>query len=178
MRKQQTVNITEGDRVLTFEITQMPALKLEKWIYRAAILIARATGATVAGDSIREARAAVKKIQDAAKEKDREEAKKKEDEGLRWIVSVIGGLDFETAEPLLDELLEGVKLLPEGAGSRMSMDMTPQTIEGQIESPLTLMMLRKEALRVNLSFFGLGKASTSDGKPSITFRKSTKTSAR
>lgn len=175
MRKQETINITEGDRVITFEITQMPALKLEKWIYRAAILIARATGASVAGDSIKEARAAMKKIQEAAKEKDKEKAKEKEDEGIRWITSVIGGLDFVEAEPLLDELLGCVKLLPSGAGSRITQDMTPQTIEGNIESPLTLMMLRKEALRVNLSFFGLAKPSDSSRKPSITFRKNTRT---
>lgn len=140
MREKRTVHINDGGRDIAFLIEQMPALKLEKWIYRAAIQIAKAGGASIAGESIKDAQTAIKKLK----------AGDGDGSGVAWIVNAIGGLDFDNAEPLLDELLTCAKIITETGAE---MPLSNMTIEGQIESPLTLMKLRTEILKINFSFF-------------------------
>lgn len=164
MREKRTVTIKEGSRELTFAIKPMSAWKLEKWMYRAAIQVARANGMDVVGDSIEDAQNAMKGLQAG------------EESGIKWIASTIGGLDFEKAEPLLDELMECARLV---TGTGVEMELTSQTIDGQIDSPITLMKLRLECLKANFGFFGTAAVpAAEEPEPQITFRKTTKTSRR
>lgn len=169
MREEITVTLQDGERNLTFRIRQMSAWKLERWIFRAVIQIARASGESVSDLSIEDAQTALKKL---AKGRDA-------DSGAQKIVNIIGGLDYEEAEPLLDELLGCCKLIPDPSNPLMTMDMTEQTAEGQIESPLTLIRLRVEAAKLNLSFFGDAlKSPKGKGAPPITIAKPTRTYRR
>lgn len=167
MRKEETIHIEDGGRELTFVIRQMSAWALEKWMYRAFILIARAGGDKIEGFSISDAKAAVRGIQRG----------KKAENTMEKIVQVIGGLDFDEAEPLLDALFDCVRLVPDGTpGVEMKLDRP--TIDGNIESPLTLLRLRAEVVKFNFSFFHSDKKSTPAEEPVITFQKNTRTSRR
>lgn len=169
MREKRIVTIEDAGREITFSIQQMPALKLEKWIYKAAIQLAKANGFEVAGESFKDAQNAIKKLK----------AGDSDGSGIQWIINTVGGLDFEKAEPLLDELFSCVKLIPDANNQTMEMALTPATIEGQIESPLTLMKLRVEVLKVNFSFFSKGATQTSQpATPQITIRRNTRTYPR
>lgn len=168
MREKRIVTIDDAGREITFSVQQMPALKLEKWIYKTAIQLAKANGAEIAGESITDAKAAIKKL----------EAGDKDGSGMGWIIQTVGGLDFDKVEPLLDELLSCVKVIPDANNSAVEMALTPATIEGQIESPLTLMKIRVETLKVNFSFFSTAvksKAAEEKTHPKILIRKNTKT---
>lgn len=163
MRERRTVNINDGGREISFLIEQMPALKLEKWIYRAAIQLAKAGGMSVAGESIKDAQNAIKRM------------KAGDEGGIAWIVNAIGGLDFEKAEPLVDELFSCAKIV---TATGTEMPLTPATIEGQIESPLTLMKLRAEVLKVNFSFFHTAGKSESPQAETTTIQRNTRTFRR
>lgn len=169
MRKEETIHIEDGERELTFVIRQMSAWALEKWMYRAFILLARAGGDKIEGFSIADAKDAVKGIQ---------RANRKTDSTIEKMVQVIGGLDFDEAEPLLDALFDCVRLVPsEGTGVEMKLDRP--TIEGNIESPITLLKLRMEVVKFNFGFFqNARKSKSAAAEPVITFPKNTKTSRR
>lgn len=167
MREKRTVTIREGSRELVFTIRPMSAWKLEKWMYRAAIQIAKANGMELAGESIEDAQNAMKGLQAG------------DEGGIKWLANTIGGLDFEKAEPLIDELLSCAKFVPDTTNPGVEMDLTTQTIEGNIDSPVTLMKLRMECLKANFGFFATAATQAAEEpEPKITFRKTTKTSRR
>lgn len=151
MRKEVTIQIEDGERELTFAVRQMPALKLERWINRAVILLARAGGAEIKDmdlttDGLRNVWRMVGKDDDAG--------------GIaEKVIRTIGGLDYEAAEPLYNELLECCALIPDPAKPGRRMPMTAATIEGNIENPITLYRLRLEAVKVNFSFFQKSESS-------------------
>ena len=47
MRKEIKINLRDGDKELTFSIKQMSALKLERFINRAVIIIAKSIGGEI-----------------------------------------------------------------------------------------------------------------------------------
>ena len=145
MRKETVIQLEDGDRQLTFAVRQMPALKLERWINRAVILLARAGGAEIkdidiSTDGIRNVWRLIQSDQGG-------------DGLVDKLIRTIGGIDYEQAEPLYNELLECCAFIPEPDKPARRMPLTPQTIEGNIESPLTLYRLRLESARVNFDFF-------------------------
>lgn len=166
MREKRYITIKDGENDLLFSVEQMPALKLEKWIYRAVILLAKANGAEIAGESMKDARAAVAKLKSGDAD----------GSGVAWIVNTIGGLDFDKAEPLMDEMMGCVKLLPDANNRAVEMPMSATTIEGHISSPLTLMKVRLEALKANFSFFSIAGKPETPAEPTVTFRRKAKTS--
>lgn len=168
MREKIIVHIEDGERTLAFSIQQMSAWKLEKWMYKAFILLARAGGSEIDGFSIAEAQDAIKKVQRSTKG---------DASALETVMRIVGGLDFEDAEPLLDSLFECVRLIPdESTGIELKLDRP--VIEGNIESPLTLMKLRVEVLKLNFGFFQKGKKHQKEEAPAIMFKKPTRTFRR
>lgn len=127
MREAKTVKIPDGDKVLTFRITPMNAIKAEDFMYRAAIVIG---GAVDGGMLNREA------FTDA-----------------EAVLSMLRRADYAKVKPLLDDLLNGVERVTEAGGT---VPVTAATIAGQVEFPTTLAMLRAAVLKVNFGFFGNG----------------------
>lgn len=168
MRKESIITLQDGDRVLTFAVKQMSAWDLERWIYRAAVQVARANGEDIAAKSIADAQRAVQSLSH-----DKGSA-----EGAAWIVKTIGGLDYEAAMPLLDELLNCCQLIPDASNPTMRLSLTKATVDGNISSPFTLTRLRVEAAKLNFSFFGAGPTTATAEEPAITIRKNTRTSRR
>ena len=170
MRKKITVNIEDGERQLTFSITQMPALKLERFINKAAILLARAAGKNFGETKFPPLNA----LADVFKKKEEEEGT-----GVEKLVTLLGGLDYDEVEPLYNELLSCCKLIPDTSTPGVTLDLNDSVIEGNIESPLTLYKLRIEAAKLNFSFFKTALSSHEKGaKAQITFPKRTKTSQK
>ena len=153
-RKEITVTIPDRDRDLTFRIREMPATKLERWVLRALLLLVGGAAATPTGVDV--------------------------EKGIAWLsdnaLSALGKLDYEEAAPLLDELLACCSRVDAG----IEQQMTPDVVDGVIEDVRTLFRLRKEALALNLGFFGDGGlfGSPADGTPPRPESSATPTSLR
>lgn len=164
MLKEKTVILRDGDKDLTVVVKQMSALKLERFINRAAILIARATGKAYGRDGINTIITAL--------------SGSDENSIFDRLVEILGGLDYEQVEPLYNELMECCYIIPDPANPSFRNACTPQLLEAQVESPMTLYKMRAEAVKVNFSFFTKGKDFPDIHKTSISFPKLTKTSRR
>jgi hypothetical protein len=111
----------------------MPATKLEAWIIRALMLLGPALGKADGEDVT---------LADAGRAL--------QSQGLGLLAQV----DYQKVKPLLDDLL--------GCCTRITKDGVEQacdsrTIDGYVQDVGTLFALRKEALSLNLSFFGQGQ---------------------
>ena len=138
------VKIEEGaDAGKVFIVSQMPLIKGDRWANRAALAIMKA-GVDVA---------ALKSLTDGAKG---------DITGMLDIASVLnvlikalGGIEEATAQALLDELLDVVKIqLPDG-GERKIIAPTEHS-NGDINDMQTLWKIRIEAIKVNLDFLKAG----------------------
>jgi hypothetical protein len=127
-RKETIVTLQDRDQELTFKIREMPATKLESWIIRALLLIAGSGGQAPGGSDIRAAGAFLA------------------EKGL----AALGGIDFEKARPLLDELLGCCSILIDKLEKRL----TPEIVDDHIQDVACLFKLRVEAVKLNLGFLG------------------------
>lgn len=138
MRKTETVTITtEGrDKGKQFFITEMPALKAERWAFRALLCLTHANvelpdGAASGGmASFAEA-------------------------GLR----ALNKLDFEEARPLMDEMWGCVQVIPDPKNPMIMRPLRLLEQEGDdIEEVDTILHLRDRIFRLHTDFFFKGKS--------------------
>lgn len=122
----QKIKIQDGKSEKTFTITPMSAYQAEQWMYRVAFAM---------GSNLEDIRQVFSG---------------KPNDLLRSILSI----PYESARPLLDDLLGCCTLVQGKALRRLS---TPESCSA-IESPLTLTKLRIEALKANFGFFFDGDA--------------------
>ena len=151
-RKVEYAEIRDGENVLRFKITQMPASKLEDWLYRAVLCLGPALELPE-GAGIESIGAALAK------------------DGF----SKLSSIRYSDAKQLLDEMLYcAERQLDNG----QLMPVTLSTIDGYIETVQALFQLRVACFKTNLSFFvnGVPSNSQSAGTPqqaSPTIRMST-----
>lgn len=149
MRETRTITIDkEGrDKGKTFVLTEMPASKVEKWAAR--VLIAAFTGEVPA--SVLEA----SRVSNAG--------------ALATALNqVLKGLDWQTVEPLYDELLDCVAIVPNPDKPEAKVQLRPSNVDNFIEEVGTLARLRLAVLELNFAFFSdaagsfsrLGRANT------------------
>jgi hypothetical protein len=125
-RKEIVIDIQDREQLLTFKIKEMPASKMDAWILRAGSLLASAWKQTMAG-------------------------KTPADLGnisLENELSILGKIDYEKAEPLLNELLSCCSRVVE----KIEEHCTPQSVDNYILDVSTLFKLRLEAIKLNLGF--------------------------
>lgn len=134
-RKTKTVTITSPgrDQGKSYILTEMPATKAEKWAARAFLALAKA------GLDVPEEAAASGVAGFAAM-------------GL----DAIGKLNWEDAEPLLDEMMSCVQVQPSPGITRPLVEAADD-----IEEVMTLLTLRKELLELHLGFSLAAAPSTS-----------------
>jgi len=152
-RKIEFVEIVDGENMLRFRITQMPASRLEDWLYRAVLCLGPALELPE-GTGIEGIGSALAK------------------DGFAKIANV----KYSEAKPLLDEMLSCAE---RDLGNGQFMPVTLATIDGYIETVQALFQLRIACLKCNLSFFaqGVPSGSQKDGTPqagSPTIRMSTR----
>ena len=131
-RKTLTVEIKEGrDAGKVFLITEMPARAAHRWATRA--LFALMNGGIEIPDDIAE-------------------------KGMAGIAAIgvqsLGNIPFEAAEPLLDEMLQCVEIIP----NPDKPEVHRRPVDEDYEDFTTLFKLQKEALGLHLDFF------TADGQ--------------
>lgn len=136
-RNIEKVEIKDGENVLRFRITQMPASKLEDWLYRAALCLGPALELPD-GTGLEGIGAALAK------------------NGLSGLTRV----EYGKAKPLLDEMLFTAE---RDLGNGQYMPVTLDSIDGYIESVQALFQLRMACFKANLRFFGNASLSTSPG---------------
>lgn len=138
MRESKVVPITEEgrDKGKVFVITEMPAWIAEKWSYRLLLALARAG-------------VDVNQIEGAGVA------------GLAAAgIMAMPMLDFRDAEPLLDEMMDYIKIKPDPRTDHLRELVRNEDGEGDdVEEVPTFIKLRGEFLELHTRFFGKGASS-------------------
>lgn len=121
------------DKGKFFLLKEMSALKAEKWGYRALLAMAR-SGVDLPSDVAGAGMAGIAVL------------------GIKSLAKI----NFEDAEPLLDDLLRCVFYMPDGKP-----ELARAMIETDVEEWATLVKLRMEVLDLHLGFFTNGSPLTS-----------------
>ena len=121
-----TIQAEGDDRGKVFVLTRMSAVRAEKWATRVFLALAR-SGFDIPPEVVSRGMAGVAAI------------------GIR----ALSGLQFAEAEPLLDEMMACVQIVPDPARAAF----TRATIEDDFEEVSTLITLRRELLNLHLGFF-------------------------
>ncbi len=141
MRKEIEITIEEGrDAGKTFRITEMSVSKLEKWACRALIAL---FGVNIPPDVANLAKTSNTMALAGA------------------VMRGLSGLDWKLAEPLYDELIEQVAIIPNMSHPRNVIKLCPQNIDNHIEEIGTIMRLRLEVVALSLNFGAGGEGLTS-----------------
>jgi len=143
MRKAEIVQIDEGSRETNrdfgkkFLLTEMPALQAEKWAARAFLALAR-SGLDLPEEVTKAGFAGVAFI------------------GLRALAT--GGIVYAEIEPLLDEMLACVRILPDPAHPELSRPLVLDHPEGEndVDEVSTLLLLRTRVFALHTDFFVTG----------------------
>jgi hypothetical protein len=139
MRKTKTVTIEEEgrDKGKVFIVTEMPASQAEKWALRALVLAAK-SGVDIPDDIADAGMAGI---------------------AVLGIKTVLGGMDFEDVEPLLDEMFSSCLSFvpdPNNLAIRRGKDGIAPMIEEDIEEITTRIHLRAEVLNIHTGFLDAG----------------------
>ncbi len=132
--KQYVENATGRDQGKIYVITEMPASQAEKWAMRAFMAMAQ-SGMEVPEDISAMGFAGL----------------------IRMGVTCIAKAPFSQAEPLLDEMMACVRIMP----SASNHGVTRPLIEDDIEEVATRIRLRAEVLSLHSGFSIAGATSTS-----------------
>ncbi|OIQ97217.1 hypothetical protein GALL_207710 [mine drainage metagenome] len=126
-RKTATIVIeAEGrDRGKQFLLREMPASQAEKWAFRALLALARA-GIDLPDDP---AEAGLPEI-------------------ARIGLAALGGMAFDDAEPLMDEMMACVQAVPDPSRPAIRRPL----IEDDIEEVSTRLVLRREVFQLHVGF--------------------------
>ena len=127
-RKQLDIVISaEGrDKGKMFQITEMPASKAEKWAIRTMLALGK-SGVDIPDDLGAQGMAGIASL------------------GIRALTS----LNYDDAEPLLAEMFDCVKCVPDPTRP----EVTRALIEDDIEEVATRLLLRKDILSLHIDFF-------------------------
>ena len=146
MRKEEIITINDRGNELTFRIREMPATKLEGWLFRVGTALA-STGFAKTED-IADGIDTTKYIANFLVK-----------DGLRFL----GNLDYEkVVKPLVDDLYSCV----EQKVGEAYLAVTADNIDSKVEDIKSLFAIQKAVITLHLGFFGIGGASASAKSPS------------
>jgi hypothetical protein len=121
-----TIEAEGRDQGKTFLLQEMPASQAESWAVR--VILAAARGGVEIPDDIAQA-------------------------GLAGVAAMglkmLGGMHFEDAKPLMDEMFTCVKIVPDSSKPQV----VRYLIEDDIEEVVTRLKLRKEVFALHTDFF-------------------------
>ena len=146
MRKEEIITINDRGNELTFRIREMPATKLEGWLFRVGTALA-STGFAKTED-IADGIDTTKYIANFLVK-----------DGLRFL----GNLDYEkVVKPLVDDLYSCV----EQKVGEAYLAVTADNIDSKVEDIKSLFAIQKAVITLHLGFFGIGGVSDSAKSPS------------
>jgi len=142
MRKELTVQISEEgrDQGKCFLIREMPAKQAERWAIRVLLAVGKA-GVDVPEDIQMSGMAGLFVM------------------GFGALMKI----SFEDAEPLLNEMLQCVSLLPNPNDRKVSRPLIDDGVSDDIEEVATLLKLRREVFQLHVNFSKVGAALTRMG---------------
>ena len=143
MLKEKIITLNDNGNSLKFKVRQLPATEQEKLIIKILLLVAN------------------KEIGELDVEKLRENPQMAINSKV--LLSALEKLDYEKLEPISNTLLSCCYRIV----GNMEEQCTPDTVNGYIESFITLLALKKAALEVSFDFFG------ADGNSQATTSKAT-----
>ena len=152
MLKEKIITLNDNGNMLKFKVRQLPATEQEKLIIKILLLVANKDVAELDVEKLRE------NPQMAV--------------NAKVIMSAIEKLDYEKIEPISNTLLSCCYRIV----GNMEEQCTPETVNGYIESFITLLSLKKAALEVSFDFFGEdGNSQSITSKAKIEVGKSSRT---
>ena len=151
MLKEKIITLNDNGNTLKFKVRQLTATEQEKLIIKILLLVANKDIAELDVDKLRE------NPQMAINSK--------------VLLSALEKLDYEKIEPISDTLLSCCYRI----NGNMEEQCTPETVNGYIESFITLLSLKKAALEVSFDFFGAdGNSQTTASKAKIEIGKNSR----
>lgn len=155
MRKEKIITITDDEKELTFKIKQMSAIKQERWINRALILLTgtNALNGIISGLKLDNVKQKIKNF------------------NMESFLGVFSNLDYEKIEPLYNELLECCSHVPNPNNTNFCTQLNAENVDSIVGEVKTLYLLRLEALKINFGFFTQGKKSQNQKKADIVITK-------
>lgn len=156
MRKEVFITLQDGGNDVMFRITQMPAIPQARWVSKALIMLAN-TG-VVTNFNVFE----VDKLK-----------KQFEKDGIKMLVDLIGKLEYEKVEPLLNELLACCAHVPDKTKRNFVVNMTADNLDSVIGDFQNVYKLAFEAFKVNFTSSAAGSPSPTRKEADITFTKRT-----
>ena len=128
MLKTTVITISDQGRDFskTFLITEMPAMQAERWVYRLFFALSRA-GIEIPDDIAQAGMAGIARIS----------------------FKMLGGMQWQDAEPLLEEMFSCIRIIPDITKSEFSRPL----LEDDIEEVQTRMKLRWEVVQLHAGFF-------------------------
>ena len=152
MLKEKIITLNDNGNTLKFKVRQLPATEQEKLIIKILLLVANKDIAELDVEKLRE------NPQMAV--------------NAKVLMSAIEKLDYEKIEPISNTLLSCCYRIV----GNMEEQCTPETVNGYIESFITLLSLKKAALEVSFDFFGEdGNSQSITSKAKIEVGKSSRT---
>ncbi len=134
-RKTITITIKDRDKDLAFQLTEMPAMKAEKWKIRAIMLLLSSDIEMPQGASIEEG---INQFMVGGAEK---------------LFKALSKVDVDKAINLFDEMLYScVQLSTQGVNTQLN----EAIIDSNVEDSSTLTKLRFECLKLHFDFLGEG----------------------
>ena len=134
-RKEKIITIKDRDKELTFKITEMPAMKAERWKIRAIMLLLSSDIDMPQGASIEEG---ISEFMAGGAEK---------------LFKALSKVDVDKAINLFDEMLYScIQLSTQGVDTQINEDI----INSNVEDSSTLTKLRFECLKLHFDFLGVG----------------------
>lgn len=156
MRKEVFITLQDGGNDVMFRITQMPAMQQARWTSKALIMLA-ATGVVTNLNMFE-----VDKLQ-----------KQFEKDGIKMLVDLIGKLEYEKVEPLLNELLACCAHVPDKTNRNFVVNVTADNLDSVIGDYQNVYKLAIEAFKVNFTVSAAGNPSPTRKQADITFTKRT-----
>ena len=151
MLKEKIITLVDNGNTLKFKVRQLPATEQEKLIIKILLLVANKEIGELDVDKLRD------NPQMAVNSK--------------VLMSALEKLDYEKLEPISNTLLSCCYRIV----GNMEEQCTPDTVNGYIESFITLLALKKAALEVSFDFFGNeGNSLSTDSKAKIEIGKSSR----
>ena len=141
-RKEKTITIKDRDKELTFKITEMPAMKAEKWKIRAIMLLLSSDIEMPKGASIEEG---INQFMAGGAEK---------------LFKALSKVDVDKAITLFDEMLYDCAQLEV---NRVTAALSEDVINSNIEDSSTLTKLRFECLKLHFDFLEQGVSQMQTG---------------
>lgn len=156
MRKTKTVVIAEAgrDQGKHFLLTEKTAYPAEIWFGR-AMQLAIQSGVDIPANVVAQGAAGFAAIAEFAS------------------LQILAAAPFHEVKPLLDELMECIKIIRDPARPEMAF---PLILDTDIEEIQTLIKLQREAIRIHINFSPAGSPSTSNSGDPASNSTNTKTS--